>query len=221
MNELLNPTMTPPGLYRYRIEGITNPEVALVKGYYGYNDLEAEVIKRLKSNHLPVPPDLRQKIIDQLCASLPAGWCSDGSMLSRLGANISHEFARVLQGTATLVDWWVSDGRARVPLDEADRRASICAGCEFNAPPAGCTNCNKGAIANITQKIVGGQPTKHDAALQACSVCGCDLKAKVHLKLETLQRHMSKAQLAQLPPARNGKQACWLRIEEPATIETP
>lgn len=228
MNELLNPNMTVPGLYRYRIEGIKDPEVAMVKGYYAYNDLEAETIRRLKANHLPVPTDLRQRIIDQLCATLPEGWCSDGSMLSRLGANISHEFFRVVQGTTTLFDWYVSDGRKKVPIQEANRRAAICTGssgattpCAFNSPPAGCTNCNKGALSAITQKIVSGQPTVHDASLTSCAICGCDLKAKVHLPLATLQRNLTASQLSQFPPAHSGFPGCWLRPEEPDKLPTP
>lgn len=221
MNTILNWNMTPPGLWRYRIEGIKDPEAAMVKGYYAYNDLEAEVIRRLNSNHLPVPPDLRQSIVDQLCATLPEGWCSDGSILSRLGATVSHEFARVLQGTTTLLDWWIGDNRAKVSPVEADRRASICSGCSFNAPVAGCTNCNKGAISSLAQKIVGGQPTAHDASLAACAICGCDLKAKVWIPMATLQRHLTASQLAQFPPAHNGFPGCWLRPTESATLPTP
>lgn len=218
MNSILNWNMTPPGLWRFRIEGIKDPEVAMVKGYYGYNDLEAEVIRRLKANHLPIPTDLRQRIVDQLCATLPDGWCSDGSMLSRLGSSVSHEFARVLQGTSTLIDWFVSDNRAKVSLEEANRRASICVGCDFNAPVAGCASCQKASLNTLVNKIVGGQPTSYDASLHSCAVCGCELRAKLWIGLETLQRNMSKAQLAQLPPAHNGFQGCWLRPEEPATL---
>lgn len=213
--------MTPPGLWRFRIEGIKDPEVAMVKGYYGYNDLEAEVIRRLKANHLPIPTDLRQRIVDQLCATLPDGWCSDGSVLGRLGTAMSHEFSRILQGTTTLVDWFVSDNRAKVPIEEANRRASICVGCVFNAPVAGCANCQKNSLNNVAQKIVGGQPTAYDNSLAACVICSCDLRAKVHLPLATLQRNMTAGQLAQLPPAHNGQPACWLRPEEPAIMETP
>lgn len=205
--------MTPPGLWRYRIEGIADPVIAWVTGFYAYNDLEAETLRRMKANGIPAPPDLRQRVVDQLCPQLPPEWCNDGTLMGRVGAAFSHEFTRVMQGTTTLIDWWVSADRAKVPQEEADRRASICSTCPFNSQPAGCTTCNRGVLATLAAKVVGGQPTRHDASLQACSICGCELKAKVWLPLEVLRRHLSTGQMAQFPPPHTGFPGCWLREE--------
>lgn len=216
-----NWNMTPPGLWRYRIPEIADATVAWVKGFYAYNDLEAEIHRRYKANGIGVPADLRQLIVEQLCQTLPEGWCNDGSLLSKIGTAISREFNRVVQGTTTLLDWWVSSGRRKVPLEEANRRAAICATCVFNAEPAGCTNCNKGVLPNLAKAIVGGEPTAYENSLQSCFVCGCALSAKVHLPLDVLKAHIKPAQLAQFPPPHPGFAGCWLRTDESATVPTP
>src|SRR2546429_180728 len=104
---LNNPTMTPPGLFRYRV-----PETGqMIKEFYAYNDLEDAVVKHYRANKLAVPSDLRQLIIDQLCAQLPQGWCKDGTKgFVGFVRGLVAEFQRILMGTTTLADWLISSG---------------------------------------------------------------------------------------------------------------
>lgn len=207
-----NMNETPPGRWRHRIEGIAGPQ-AWVSEFYAYNDLEEEVVKRYRANGKEVPSDLRQRIIDQMCQQLPDNWCQcgDRTQYSMWFRNAVHEFARVFQGTATLVDWFVAGNREKVSPDVAEYRADRCSTCVFNQPPQGCTTCNQKSLRSKVNEIVGGSATKYDLALNACAICGCELKAKIWLPKEILLRHMSEQQIAQLPPAHNGFKGCWLK----------
>lgn len=207
--EVRNYTETPPGLWRYRV-----PETGIwVKDFYAYNDLEAEVLRHYKANGKGAPSGLRQSIIDQMCQQLPEGWCHDGNRWLAIGQRFAAEFQRVLTGTTTLVDWWINAGRQRVSQEEADRRAEICSTCIFNQLPQGCTACNGKALRDLANQIVGGSATAFDSTLQACQICGCELRAKVWLPLDVLQRHIPAAQLAQFPPPNGAYKGCWLRDE--------
>lgn len=209
-----NPNVTPPGLYRYRIPELTGP-AAMVTDFYAYNDLENEVVARYKRNGKPVPSDLRQQITDQLCQQLPPGWCRDGTGLFGWAKQLLHEFQRILQGTITLADFWIREGKKRVSTEEIIRRSAICQGCAFNQPPTGCATCSMGALNRIVEAAVGGDRLPSDAGLEACAVCGCSLKVKSRLPLDVLQRHLTNEQKLQFPPAHGTFPGCWLREQEP------
>lgn len=202
---------TPPGMWRFKVAQTGH----WLRDFYAYNDLEDAARAYYKANALPFPSDFRQQLVDQMCDTLPPGWCKNGGRLADVGAAFSHEFQRVLQGTATLVNWFLA-GREKVPSVEAERRAIICATCIFNRAPQGCTACNVGAVTKLVQQVVGGVPTSQDAKLLACQICGCDLKAKVWLPLAVLQRHIPAKQQEQFPPAYRGFAGCWLR--EPSAL---
>lgn len=208
---------TPPGQWRYRIPDIADARVAFVSGFNSYDELEKEVTNRYRANAKTVPADLRQQIVEQMCQQLPEGWCRDGTRRLGVGARLLAEFTRVLQGTTTLLNWWIEGHREKVPLDEATRRAGVCSRCTFNQPAQGCTTCNLPALQALVRQVVGGIPTPLDGALQSCTICGCDLKAKVHLPLAVLQKHLSAEQVAQFPPAHNDWPGCWLRKDPDAT----
>ena len=212
-----NPNVTPPGLYRYRIPELTGP-AAMVTDFYAYNDLENEVVARYKRNGKAVPGDLRQQITDQLCIQLPPGWCRDGAGLFGWARQLLHEFQRILSGTIVLADWWVSTGKKRVPTEEIIRRSAICQGCAFNQPPTGCSGCSMGALNKIVEAAVGNDRLPSDAGLEACAVCGCNLRVKTRIGLDVLQRHLTDEQKMQFPPAHNGWAGCWLREE---AVQTP
>ena len=71
-----------------------------------------------------------------------------------------------------------------VPAEEAERRASICSTCPLNQGVAGCWGC-AGVVAE-TAKLLSGRTTTRDKALESCSVCGCVMRAKVHLPLDVV-----------------------------------
>ena len=207
-----NPNTTPPGLYRYRIPELTG-EAAIVKDCYAYNDLEAEVVARYKRNGKSPPGDLRQQITDQLCPQLPRGWCRDGNRLVGFFTDLLHAFQRILQGTITLADYWTASGKKRVSTEEIQRRSAICNLCPFNQAPTGCASCSMGALNRVVEAAVGGDRLPSDAGLEACAVCGCNLRVKVRIESEILLRHMPESQLMQLPPEHGNYPGCWLRAD--------
>lgn len=209
---LNNPNMTVPGLFRYRV-----PETGFfLKEFYAWNDLEDAVVKHYRANKLPVPSDLRQLILDQLCATLPQGWCRDGNQgFVGFVRGLLHEFQRVLMGTTTLADWLIKAGGQRVDDAEVNRRGQICQRCVFNQPPIGCSSCNLAALNKVVERAIGGHSLPIDAQLEACAVCGCSLKVKARLPMEVLNRHITDEQRRQFPPAHNGFVGCWLREQEP------
>lgn len=205
-----NPNVTPPGLYRYRIPELTG-EAAMVKDHYAYNDLEAEVIARYKRNGMSAPGDLRQRITDQLCQQLPIGWCRDGTGLFGWARQLLHEFQRILSGTITLADAWISSGKKRPSTEEIERRSAICQSCAFNQPPTGCASCSMGALTRVIDAALGNDRLPTDAGLEACAVCGCSLRLKVKISMDVLQRHLTDEQKMQFPPAHGVFKGCWLR----------
>jgi hypothetical protein len=103
----------------------------------------------------------------------------------------------------TLGDLVLSDEKA-VPQEEAERRASVCLTgaqgrpCPNNQYVDGCLGC-KGA-AKVIQAITGKKTTSKDSQLHACTACGCLLKIKVHLPLDTI--HVDESRLPSF---------CWQR----------
>ena len=65
-----------------------------------------------------------------------------------------------------------------VPQSEAERRATICAGCEKNQQVQ--RNPLERAEDNIMLKMAGGRTTPHDDKLGTCTACSCYLKTLVH-----------------------------------------
>src|SRR5437773_168592 len=162
---LNNPNMTPPGLFRYRV-----PETGQwIRDIYAWNDLEDAIVKHYKANHLAVPSDLRQLILDQLCAQLPQGWCRDGTKgFVGFVRGLMHEFQRVLMGTTAIADWILTEGGKRVDDAEAMRRGEVCKRCVFNQPPIGCSTCSIAALNKIVEKFLAGQSLPIDSQLESC-----------------------------------------------------
>jgi hypothetical protein len=200
----------PPGGFKY-LEPTTKRWIP--KDGYDTN-VDATISKVqafLKSNSLPVPPNLRALIEDQICERLSGNlsWCNNGNIASTEEINASRRgwafsFEHVKTFTATMIDWWVNGGE-RVSDEIISERAKVCSGCPNNTHPPGCTSCSSGVIRGIVARIVGGHSHPMDVNLRACAICGCDLRAKVRIPQDTLTRNMPKEKLAVLPPF------CWLK----------
>lgn len=211
--ELTNPNQTPPGGFRYKVPdtGQWVPANYPREMIYSWNDLEEAVRGHYRANHIDPPANLRHAILDQLCQILPQGQCRDGNRIIGFFQGIVAEFQRIVQGTITLVDWWISSGRQRVSNEEIERRSVICGKCIFNAPPVGCSSCNIGILNKVVESAIGGDRVPTDDLLQSCTICGCHLRVKSRLPKEVLRRNIPEKQLAQLPPAHDGFPGCWVR----------
>jgi len=78
-----------------------------------------------------------------------------------------------------VVKKFIASGGKLESNEEATRRAEICINCPSNVPIRGCMGCS-GLIPKLL-KLTKGASTKLDKQLKGCGVCGCQLKAKVHL----------------------------------------
>jgi hypothetical protein len=75
-----------------------------------------------------------------------------------------------------------------VSRQEADRRARACANCTKNLHGI-CTSCAGNEFLDLFQGLLRrGASTPYDEHLDSCSVCGCLLKAKVHIPLDVLEK---------------------------------
>jgi hypothetical protein len=79
---------------------------------------------------------------------------------------------------------WMQTRADFVSPDEAERRASICAGCPHNIPATGCAGCTN--IVALVTSVIGGRKTSKDDQLENCGICGCANRAQIHIPLEVL-----------------------------------
>jgi hypothetical protein len=186
----------PPDGFRY-----VDPEDGFVAHAWTYNDWVPLQQSHLSANNREVPPDLGEQMQDQLCKTLPPGWCNYDSD-SRPRPTTSLGWGDVLGGLQTFAKW-ISGGAGYVSQEEADRRALICSRCYLNVHVEGCGACHK-AVAEVTKD----RKTKYDFALKACAVCKCLLKAKVHFPMETLD--MNRDAVQEMYP-----EHCWLKKTGP------
>ncbi len=202
MLTLQNKNETPPGGFRYRVDGLP-PEFQWVGPTHSFNDLRNDIRKRCSANGVSVPSD--SEIEDQICRSLGPGRCNDENGVPWSGGvNNGLNLATIRQGTVTLLDWFMN-GRERVSLDEASRRSSICIKCQFNQPIGDCTACAMKGLRDLVNQIVANQTLPTDTHLGACAICQCSLVAKTRMGLDTIRRHTSQDQLNLLP------EHCWIR----------
>lgn len=171
----------------------------------GYTDFVYAVKQHYLANNLPIGLQWAEKIQDQLCAGLDSEWCNDGGYPIPPMGGWGFTIQAVIQGTRTLAQWMINAKGKKVELVEAERRALICAGCPFNQPPVGCSGCNIKALHDASNFVVNGAATVYDSQLQSCKICGCSLRAKIHLPLDILRDNLTDGQMNALP------QHCWLK----------
>lgn len=92
---------------------------------------------------------------------------------------------RVGRFLSTMAAWFTTNGLQTIPQEEAERRASICAGCPLNVGMTGCGVCRV-ALQGIRVAVLDAH-TSQDEKLNACGVCGCDNKLQVHAPLAALR----------------------------------
>lgn len=99
---------------------------------------------------------------------------------------------------------WVAGGQQLVPLDEANRRAAICRGCQNNTALTGC-KCS--SFYKVINKAIPAD--RRLPGLGVCAACSCSLVAKVNLPMEVIESS-NKGRDLQFPDF------CWQRKSEGA-----
>jgi len=199
---LSKPSVCPPDGFRYLV-----PETGFVAHSWTY-DAWVEVARlHYSGNNMEIPSDLESLMQNQLCQTLPPGWCNYDDP-NRPRVNLSMTWDDVKGGVDTFTRW-IKSGLQFVSKKEANRRAMICTRCYMNANVSGCSACHAAAKA-----LVMTRHTNHDSHLRACGVCKCLLRAKVHFPLSVLDNTPGKEQL--LYP-----EFCWLKFHGPNRIDVP
>lgn len=181
----------PPDGYRYVF-----PSDGYLVHAWTYVDWVQAAKDHLVANNTPVPPTLESDMQQQLCLTLPPGFCLYDDD-NRPRPNMSLEWGDVMGGLKTFAKW-IAEGCQYVSQGEAERRAAVCSRCYLNVNVQGCSGCQK-AVAEVVRE----KKTKLDASLKTCAVCKCFLKAKVHFPISTLDTDNEKVQ--QMYP-----EFCWL-----------
>lgn len=198
MRGLLHPMEGPPGGWKF-----FQKETGVTIAGPTYADLESRLIEHRQANNIAVGLNIRQEIEQQICAKLDENHCRDSERpMHAQGSKLS--ISQVFTGTVTLAHW-LAGGGVRVGVSEANRRAEICSTCQFNQPFDGCQGCHSNKLHELVNSIVNGEKTAYDDKLQACSLCGCSLKAKVAMPLNVLQQHLPGDIKSALPLH------CWLK----------
>jgi hypothetical protein len=171
----------------------------LVKGL-SFNKLLFHVEQYRRANNLPVPANVRRMVEDQICAAMEAA--GNGEDKGRC-AYLKEDDA---ENPPELRDWkhgiksLVAFGKAVsvvagelavgkqvcVSREEAERRAGVCAQCPYNLNLGNCWSC--GELGRLFRSVQGGLQTSMDSRLQSCDRCGCNLRTKVWVTGEALDK---------------------------------
>jgi hypothetical protein len=151
-----------------------------------FGQLVSRVNQHYQNMNHPIDGTLEQEIEARLCAKLSppdqVAYCQTG-IRERRAVRWGEIF-----GFLTWLTSWISQGHQLVPHENAERRAAICANCPYNIGISGCGVCRK-TIGNFRDKVLKVPPVAAETKLNACGVCGCDLKSLVHVPLESLKGH--------------------------------
>ncbi len=189
---LTDRSVCPPDGFRYVF-----PETGFTAHAWTHDAWVEVATHHQQANNLPHRASLIVEMEDQLCRTLPPGWCNYDDP-NRRRVSISLGWNDVLGGLKTF-STWILQGCAYVTQKEADRRALVCSRCYLNVNVQGCAGCQQAVV-----EVTGNRKSKYDFALKSCAVCKCFLRAKIHFPLSTLDNESIGAQ--ELYP-----DFCWLK----------
>ncbi len=141
-----------------------------------WDHLMTKVRDERRANSAPMGLELEDEVEQWACIAHPE---EVEVVDERLPRRRSLGLDDVVRGTSVLAAFKAL-GSPLVPQAEANRRAAICARCPMNIMwSQSCSICGK--VEKAVMIVVGDVRTTHDQGLYACSICGCSLKAAVHL----------------------------------------
>jgi hypothetical protein len=173
----------------------------------GWKSLVDDVRSHLKGNGLPVDPNLSLAMQDWWCREVSSDNCSEPPTpgLRDLTA-WAERFLRTAKD-------YVFKGGQKVPQEEAERRAAICAKCPLNSKDGSfCATCFLRGMTASAVAMTTGWTSSRDSELHYCKNCGCKLALKIHLEREIMDHK----------EIRDGWwSGCWMRpTEAPSASET-
>ena len=141
-----------------------------------WDHLMTKVRDERRANGAPLGLELEDEVEQWACIAHPD---EVDVVDERLPKRRSLGLDDVVRGTQVLASFKLA-GSPRVTQAEANRRSAICARCPMNQMwSQSCSICGK--VESAVQAVVGSVRTDSDQQLFACSICGCSLKAAVHI----------------------------------------
>lgn len=166
-----------------------------------------DILKHRRDNSLPIPDNMQAIAEDQLCRTLPPGWCSysDTGATPSDYIDIRVDLHDMLNATKVFGSF-VLAGMPLVEPSVAEERGRICSACPANVGISGCSPCV--GMAEAVAEVVGASKTSADALLEnrSCAWCKCSSKAQIWVPIEILAKGVDDALLA-----RNTFEHCWKR----------
>ena len=208
LQKLFKTDSVPPDDFRFVV-----PETGYkIGGYKRIDELFVAVEAHYRANDIPLPSDWQAKVEDQMCRSLPDGWCtlSDGKEVPAFESVMSADnIIKAIKSLAAMASTAITGGEVFVEQDEANIRASICARCYMNVDAGFCMGC--GSMQQVTEligKVRGARTTDSDQFLSNCGICGCQNKAIVHVKRKLLLSGEKQETTDKRPDW------CWLKSDD-------
>jgi hypothetical protein len=144
---------------------------------------------------------MREEIENWVCEEHPED-CTIVDM--NIPRKVRLTLTDVLRGSRVMASF-VMGGAKPEARDEAERRAKICLGCEFNSLfPKPCVGVC-GELKEMAIRISGNQGTQYDRGLHSCSICGCFLQAAIWIPLENQCKGVTETMKKQFACVKD----CW------------
>jgi len=170
-----------------------------------WDHLMMKVREERRANGAPLGLELEDEVEQWACIAHPDEVeIFDERLPKRRSLNLDD----VVRGTEVLAAFKLA-GSPLVSQEEANRRAAICARCPLNVMwSQSCSICSK--VENVVMGIVGNVRVENSQQLYACQVCGCSLKAAVHIPNDILNR-ANNAEMNQAFSIAADLWHCWHR----------
>lgn len=187
----------PPPHFRYK-----HPVSGWESIRHAWDLLRGDVTAHTEGNGYPPVSDeeIEQQMCENMGEDIKARFCNGDGLTVRGGLH----WRELMSGTQVLLQHLLN-GRKRVSQEEAERRAAICVQCprnvSFTRPCGGM--CPE--LESVVVGIVGGEKTSLDPKLEACSVCGCSLRAAVWVPIAQLSTQEDADFIEKAP------EPCWKR----------
>jgi hypothetical protein len=150
-------------------------------------------------NHRELPDDLDDRIQDYLCRMSPTGFSA--GFVNKL----VFTSRTLMSGTAALGALLRFQGGGFVDQQTADERALICSQCDYNVANPSCYTCKGFAV--VINQVRRGRTSVLDNKLNVCGICGCFIKALIHVNRHVLKASTKKRDVGHYPDW------CWKKTE--------
>lgn len=175
------------------------PEIKHTVKADSYEELLSAVNKLYKINNRFPPDNLEDLIHDYICKLNPTGFCHG------FVNKVVFSVRALLNGTAAMSVIMRQGNGAFVDQSTAEERAKICSTCEMNVENPTCFTCK--GFADVIERVRRGRTSTLDSSLKVCAMCGCFIKALIHVNKAVLTASTRNKSLKYYPLS------CWKRKE--------